>query len=294
MKEIILKANAFGHVAKIIKPDACAQVFITHKHCTAKISLFGGHVLSWQPKDHEEVFWLSHKAVLDGSKPIRGGIPICWPWFGPFKNEINHGFARNTVWEVDEISIDDQAVDITLRIFGRDTTSNGPYDYEVLQKLHFSEVFKQQLVIVNTGREKLQFSNALHSYFLVSHPKNVTIPCLNNSVFDDKILGKHSSSPAELSDCVGPIDRVYYNDENAEIFDSGFNRKITIKKRNSAHWVLWNPDRNIAAGMADLHKYGENEFVCLEAANTDNILVEPMKSITLSQEICISKNKPIR
>ncbi len=288
MTEQIIEKNEFGYVNKVFLPDIAEQIVIQHDNCVAKISLYGGHILSWQPEGQTEVLWISETSNLNGSRPIRGGIPICWPWFGGLQGEVNHGFARRNCWQLEAVNIEEKGVEIVLSLSAQSLSAVWPFSYRVTQNIYFSTTLCQQLTVENVGNEALTFSDALHTYFSVSHPRNVSVPALNLAVFDDKITGELKQPAEQVLDCIGPVDRIYYNNESATLFDKGLNRSITINKTCSKQWVLWNPGKEIADSMADVHDGGELEFICLEAANTALVSVVPNSSVTIGQEISVT------
>ncbi|OUS30381.1 hypothetical protein A9Q98_05160 [Thalassotalea sp. 42_200_T64] len=281
--------NEFGVIKTFTVNDEIEVIAIEHRLCTAQFSLHGGHVLSWKPQDHEEVFWLSNDTRYQIGAAIRGGIPLCWPWFGSFKQAPNHGFARTSVWQIEQLQMTSAGVRIELLLSGAEYAADWPYAFTVRQVVTFADTFSQQLMISNDGKTDFQFTDALHSYFRVSGPENVTIPDLNESIFDDKINQLSQCDPLDILDCVGPIDRIYQNDSSMTIVDKGAKRAIEINKTNFAQWVLWNPGIEIANSMADIHAQGEQEFVCLEAANTNWINLPAGETTVVSQQIQLHK-----
>lgn len=284
-KPSLLQSNEYGGVYQSLIANGIKELSIEHQNCHARLSLYGGHVLNWQPNAHQEVFWLSKTAEFKTGKAIRGGIPICWPWFGPYKDAGNHGFARTSDWALDKLLITKSSVEITISLEGQQLTKQWPYSFKVTQVLTFGDTFKQQFIVENRSEESFSFSNALHSYFNVSHPQNVTVPGLNTAHYDDKISQLGNCKAQEFFDCVGPIDKIYHHNSSVTLLDKGLNRAIEINKSNCAQWVLWNPGAEIASKMADIHLGGENEYVCLEAANTNWVAVAARQTISLSQEI---------
>ncbi|WOH39185.1 D-hexose-6-phosphate mutarotase [Thalassotalea fonticola] len=284
-----LAKNEYGEVVESKLDSNFSELLLTHELFSAHLTLHGGHVLSWQPKGHEEVFWMSKKTQLQQGKAIRGGVPICWPWFGPYNGAGNHGFARTSIWQLSGIDISSEGIKIELELSGENCSPSWSYKFSVKQVLMFSTTFSQQLIIENLSHKDFQFSNALHSYFSVSNPANIAIPDLNSASFDDKINQLLGCAPADVFNCTGPIDKIYHHNSSMTLFDKGWKRAIEIKKSNSAQWVLWNPGINIAAGMADIHQQGEDEFVCLEAANTNWITVAKGEKLSLSQEVQVYK-----
>ncbi|WNC67646.1 D-hexose-6-phosphate mutarotase [Thalassotalea nanhaiensis] len=281
--------NEYGEVVESKISDTFSELILSHELFSAKLTLHGGHVLNWQPKGHDEVFWMSKKAQLENGKAIRGGIPICWPWFGPYNDAGNHGFARTSLWQLGSIDINSAGIKVELVLEGEKRSESWTHKFKVTQILMFSNSFSQQLEIENLSNQDFQFSNALHSYFSVSSPENIAIPDLNSAYFDDKIKSIQGCTPSDVFNCVGPIDKIYHHNSSMTMFDKGWKRAIEIKKSNSTQWVLWNPGKDIAAGMSDIHQQGEDEFVCLEAANTNWVIVPKGEKVSLSQEIQVYK-----
>jgi glucose-6-phosphate 1-epimerase len=260
---------------------------LSHTYFDANVSLHGGQVLSWQPKGQPDIFWLSkgNKYTLD--KGIRGGVPICWPWFGPAEGGPQHGFARTSLWRLMSCSIDDIGIDLVLEFRGENMSDLWPYKFVVQQVLHFGSNFKQRFIVKNTDQKAFTFTNALHSYFNVFSPEETAIPELNNAFYDNALTKVTCCKPSDIFDCVGPIDKIYHHENTLSLFDKGNKRVIEVKKQNSKQWVLWNPGAELAAGFVDLHPNGEDEFVCAEAANTAKnvISVEPNQTVEMSQEV---------
>ncbi|WP_448563561.1 D-hexose-6-phosphate mutarotase [Thalassotalea ganghwensis] len=280
--------NEFGSVSIDKSRSGIDIVKIIHSNCEAEISLYGGQVLHWQPKGGQAVFWLSKKASYQSGGAIRGGIPICWPWFGSYLNERNHGFARLQSWQVCDIQIDAQGVIVALELSGQHQSPVWPYAFKLTQIISFSEVFSQQMLIENLSDSDFQFGHAFHSYFRVSDPEKVRVAGLNTSDYDDKITGeKHQAAP--LKNCKGPLDRIYYNNDRQTIEDELWQRKITVESTNCHQWVIWNPGKTLADNMSDIHPSGEKEYVCLEAANVKMQTVKSGQTIEVSQKVTVNR-----
>lgn len=286
MSKVLYSDPSLGQVEQLNITDGFPAIVINHPKSQAKISLYGGHVLSWKPTGEKEVFWLSDTALYQQGKAIRGGIPLCWPWFGPLEGSNQHGFARQVFWQVENIEVTDAGVTIVISWQGENMDELWPYHAKLEQTLFFGESFSQALEISNLSNEIFKYTGALHSYFKVSSPENVTVPHLDTVTFDNKLTGETVSS-LERDNCVGPIDTVYYNGDSQTLIDTGWQRAIEITNRNTRQWVLWNPGVETADNMADVHPGGEKEYVCLEAANTQWQNVPKHSSVTISQNISI-------
>jgi len=266
---------------------------ISHGNCQAQVSLYGGQVLRYEPKGHKDVLWVSDDAHYQSGKAIRGGIPLCWPWFGANDkpnqgvNGGNHGFARQLLWQVSTITADKDNVVLTLVLAGEKQHPLWPNAYKLVQTLVFGKSFKQTLSMSNLSSEDAQYSAALHSYFSVSNPEHVAIDALTGVSFDDKLTATSSIQQSSVS-CVGEIDREYHSSEQMSIVDNEWQRKIEVSSSNCQQWVLWNPGTQLANTMADVHAGGEHEYVCLEAANTKWQTLPAGKTVIISQDIQVS------
>lgn len=263
---------------------------ISHAHCQAKVSLYGGQVLSFKPTGHKDVLWLSDDAYYQTGKAIRGGIPLCWPWFGANDKQTssqqagNHGFARQLPWQVESINADENGVTLVLVLKGKNQHPLWPNAYQLIQTLFFGKSFKQNLAMTNLSKEDAEYSSALHSYFTVSNPKNITIDALTGVTFDDKLTGE-SNHQGQAVSCVGEIDREYHSQDKMIMIDNQWQRKIEVSSNNCHQWILWNPGVELANTMADVHAGGEQEYVCLEAANSKWQVLPAGKTVIISQEI---------
>jgi len=310
-----IKENEFGQVTKVVTLPAMGKdsltlqaevmecLIITHKSCSAEVSLYGGQVLKWKPTGEHDVFWLSDKAIFNSGKAIRGGIPLCWPWFGAYvpkgknadvaDNAIakggNHGFARQVNWMLEHAVIEAEQVKLTLTWTGENSHPLWPAKCALKQELIFGKKFSQTLFMTNLSDEPIEYTGALHSYFQVSSPSHVTIDNLAPIAFDDKISGSIAVVQT-LDNCQGPIDRIYSinnvsDKRTMKIKDEQWQRTIEVTSRHCKQWVLWNPGKNIAQTMQDIHSGGEQEFVCLEAANTQFDIILPSETKVISQEV---------
>lgn len=284
------QSNQYGAINQR-KINDIAILDISHVNHNASLSLYGGQVLSWQPQGAKEVFWLSKTAEFIKGKAIRGGIPLCWPWFGANigengKNGGNHGFARTSNWHLVDSRISEQGVNVTIELSGEHCHKLWPAKFKLTQELFFGSEFSQELTMENLSAQDVQYTAALHSYFAVSAPENVTVPKLSSATYDDKLTGL-SDQQTPLANCFGPVDRIYHTVENQQIIDANWQRKILIETQHCQQYVLWNPGKEIASTMADIHVGGENEYVCLEAANTNWQLIKAGEQVSIKQKVSI-------
>jgi glucose-6-phosphate 1-epimerase len=287
----IIAENEFGQIKQVSLNHNMSALEINHKTCRATVSLYGGQVLAWQPVNKSPVFWLSDNAVFKQGVAIRGGIPLCWPWFGSYQAANgdaagNHGFARQKHWQLDGVIVTKESVTVTLLLLGENEHPLWPFKYQLKQRLVFSQGFEQTLFITNLSASLFEFSAALHSYFSVSSPEHVQILPLADVEFDDKLSGK-SQQRQPLENCLGAIDRIYHSNQDCFLTDKNRQRTLKISSTHCQQWVLWNPGLEIAQSMKDLHQGAEDEFVCLEAANTEAVIVQPNETVTIGQKITL-------
>ena len=287
--------NKYGQVQQ---SSTSSLLIIDHEIMQAKVSLYGGQVLSWNPLGERDVFWLSDIAFNEQGKAIRGGIPICWPWFGKHPNDKdntagNHGFARCQLWQIDNIDISEQGVEVVLSWQGKNMSDLWSADCSLKQVLFFGKTFTQTLIMTNLSKKDVYYTGALHSYLAVSAPVNTTLTQLTKAPFEDSLTG-NACKPEEvissLANGIDAIDRIYHSNDVIDVVDNVWQRTITLSTTDTKQWVFWNPGAELANQMIDIHDSGEQEFVCLEAANTQKQLLEAGKSLSMAQSITVTKH----
>ena len=289
----MLTTNPFGSVKQINLAENIPGLTIEHQYCNATISLYGGQVLAWQPQDQKPVLWLSDANQYQVGKAIRGGIPLCWPWFGTHPNDPenhsgNHGFVRQQMWQIDTIDVLEHNVVVTLKWQGHNTHALFPIACQLKQTLILGQTFTQQLLMTNLSPNAIKYTAALHSYFRVSDPQQIKIVELSRLKFDDKLTGEQRTSGVFING-VGPVDRVYHRiaaqNQTLQIEDDQWQRTIEITSDNCQQWVFWNPGKLEASKMSDVHENGDQEFVCLEPANTEPQNLAANSSVLIGQTI---------
>ncbi|MEM1355886.1 MAG: D-hexose-6-phosphate mutarotase [Planctomycetota bacterium] len=234
--------------------------------CRAEVYLHGGHITRWQPAGHDEVLWLSQRANFLYDMPIRGGIPICFPWFAGNKpadrpNAPSHGYARTQNWQVADTRHTGQGVGIILA-----TTIE---DYGLTYHAEFGEALHLSLTVTNNADQPQTFEEALHTYFTVSQIKGIQVTGLEGAEYLHTVGGAntlHTQGDTPLT-FDQETDRVYRSDAAVMLHDPGLGRDIHIIKGDSQSTVVWNPWMDKAAAMSD---FGDDEWpgmVCIESGN---------------------------
>ena len=284
-----------NHVAFRHGPGQFPFIKLANAAATATLSLYGGQVLAFHPRGHEPVLWQSDHCTHEIGKAIRGGIPICWPWFGGHptaKNKPAHGFARTSCWQVlSTKSIDSVSTQIQLGIkSSKVTKALWPHQFDLGMIVSVGKQLVVKLIVQNTGTEAFTTTGALHSYFNVSDITAVSIHGLDGVSYLDLL------DPEELKEQKGPIrinaeiDRTYVDTTSTcAIKDPGFNREITISKKGSKSTVVWNPWITKAKRMKD---FGNDEYlhmVCVETTNahTDFVTVPANQKHSLQTTISV-------
>ena len=258
-------------------------VTIRNQHAKARLSLQGGHLLSWQPEKEEEVIWLSQDAVYSAGRSIRGGIPVCWPWFGAHLLNSTfpaHGYARTPDWKVVEAKdLQDGNTFLALQL----PEENIPEEFrlsELVPELRLMIGKKLEMVLItrNTSNKKITMGQALHTYFNVSDIANVTIGGLEDQIFIDTLDDGQRKKETDPITINAEIDRIYLDSpgDDCIIVDTGFKRRIRISKQGSHSTVVWNPWIDKSARMGDMGKDGYKMMVCVETTNAadDVITIE--------------------
>ena len=248
---------------------------ISNPHAEATVALHGGHIMSFRPRDHEPVLWLSRHSYFKTGKAIRGGIPVCWPWFGDHPTDTDkpaHGFVRTAVWSVSESEkLADESTRLKLSIADSEETMQlWPHRFKLEIDITVSNVLRIELIATNSDGQPIKCGGALHSYFNISSISSIMIKGLEGCQYLDKVdQGRRKVQEGSIS-FKRETDRIYL-DTTADciIEDSGIPRRIRISKKGSQTTVVWNPWIAKAGRMKD---FGDDEYkrmVCVETTNAD-------------------------
>lgn len=289
--------NAFEAMSGVtfLVRDGIDIIRVENQYASAEITTFGGSVLSYVPKGHQDLLWVSGSAVYDGSKPVRGGIPVCWPWFG--KAETSglpaHGFVRSMLWRLQQVDQSESGVvSVTLACESNaETKKYWPYAFKLLLNIQIGSALTLSLTTHNLNSEEMCITEALHTYFSVGNPEGLIVSGLEGAVHLDKLVD--DAAPETQDDVVEvhPAKDSVYLDQvgKAVIEDKHNNRRIVIEKSESQSSVVWNPGPDIVQGFADIDNDAWLEFVCVESGNVlDNVVRIPAQSThTLSVQYSI-------
>ena len=239
----------------------------------AIVALQGAQVLGWR---HEggELLWLSPLARLGTGKAVRGGIPVCWPWFGPHPDDAAkpaHGLVRTRDWAVTTTSAGGDAISITLATATRaEDQAHFPHSAEVSLTVTLGATLGLALATRNTGARPVPLTQALHTYFRVSDIANVRVEGLAGRTYVDKLDGEARKADPGAMTFAREVDRIYLGDTSAiGLAGCGANgRRISIRSEGSASAVVWNPWTAKTIRLGDMG--GPNAYrhmVCIETTN---------------------------
>jgi len=259
---------------------------IKNKYATAIISLQGAHLLSWIPTGEEEVIWLSKDAKFAAGKSIRGGVPICWPWFGAHAENPDypaHGFARTTNWQMTCVeTMDDGSTRVSFSIQPLpENKEMWPAETSVQLWITIGKKLEMELNTHNNGSEPITIGQAFHTYFKVADVSNVLLHGLDDGYYLDKpdnLKRKMQHGPVTISE---EVDRIYLDTaSDCVIEDKILKRNIVIIKCGSHSTVVWNPWKDLAEKMGDLGEEGYKQMLCVESSNAaeDVVIIEAGKS----------------
>jgi len=259
----------------------------------AVISLHGAHVMTWGPHGQPPGLWMSTRSHLDAATAIRGGIPVCFPWFGPLTGHPEaprHGFARTSLWTLDGAEDDghDVSVRLTLRDSERTRASAWPYPFSAVVTVVVGVRLTVSLQVTSTGEQPVSYEEALHTYLAVTDVTSAEVTGLEEIPYVDKTAGgaqrPGEPGPVRPSD---ELDRIYPGAlAPVTVLDAG-GRWTQVTKRGSASTVVWNPWRDGARATADMDDDGWTTMLCVEAANVGPAAIHlaPGESHTLSTTI---------
>lgn len=249
----------------------------------AYLCLQGAHLTTYRPKDQDEpVVWLSDYAKFAVGKSIRGGAPVCWPWFGAHATESGfpgHGFARTVMWEVtSSTALDSGATRIHLALVPTEQTlAQWPHPSRVELHVEVGASLKMDLITSNQGDAEIVIGEALHTYLQIGDIADIRIGGLDGCEYVDKVGGVNRRVQAGDVTCAGEVDRVYVNTEAVCVIeDAKLQRRLTVAKRGSASTVVWTPWNEKADKMGDFGPDGWRRMVCVESGNAlDNLVTIP-------------------
>lgn len=256
----------------VVGRGGLTKVVVSAPAAFGEIYLQGGHVTSWVPKTSGEVLYLSPHSLWQDGHAIRGGVPVCFPWFGDKADDAAapaHGFVRTRLWQLESIGLADDDVVVSMATESDAGTRKWwPFDFRLVCRARFGAQLTLELMVANSGRTGFSVEEALHAYFKVGDAESVCVQGLDATSFIDKTDKYRERQQAGELRVSSETDRVYLAaPQTLNLFDPGLKRGVTVRKRNSSTTVVWNPGAEKSRAMTDLGAEQWRNFVCVEASN---------------------------
>jgi len=281
------------HFVKVEEGEGKLPKVVLRSKSGARLEVYlnGGHISSFKRADGEELIFMSSKAVFQQGKAIRGGVPICWPQFGPGEL-VQHGFARTSQWAIQESHVINggETVSVTLLLEDSEETRKlWPHSFAVELVITVDgEKLVVELRVHNRNQDKpFQFTTALHTYFKIKSIHSTFLQGLQGTTYVDKVLGgkKEEEKSGDLK-LHSETDRVYLQVPGDVKVTDAQKGTIVLKRNNLPDCVVWNLWAEKAKAMADMGDDDWLEFVCAEAGAIGSaVTVEPGKTWIGTQEI---------
>ncbi|KAJ3357151.1 hypothetical protein HDU83_008658 [Entophlyctis luteolus] len=268
------------------------RVVLASAASSAVVFFTGATVTSWV-RDGREMLFLSSTAVLDGSKAIRGGIPIAFPHFGTKEDSKlpQHGFARLSRWSWAGAELDNNDECRASFSLDQESTVAGlrwlwPHAFRLVYTVTLTaKTLKCTLNVFNTGSSPFSFTSLLHTYFATDDISNIKVTGLHGKTYDDKVLRSSGVESNELVSVASEVDRVYHNiaDDAVTVLENG-TKLVSVIKSNFQDVVVWNPWIEKAAGMSDFDDAGYKKMICVEVGQIGvPVVLNAGESITQEQ-----------
>ena len=266
------RLHAIPGIAQILENESGPHVRITPKSCAVTMHLHGAQITSWKPANSQEVIFLSSKARFSEGQAIRGGIPICFPWFRAKSDDPKapaHGFVRTKNWNLESIKAENENVAVTMTTESDDNTKKyWSADFQLKLRATFGAALKLELTTTNTGTTPLRYEEAIHTYYAIGDIHQARIKGLDNATYlDNTDANKEKTQSGDVA-ISAATDSAYTNNESSlDLIDPVLNRRIHIQKQNSRTTVVWNPWEAAANKMSDMGPDEWKKMLCAEGAN---------------------------
>ncbi len=268
--------------------DELAYISVENSCSSAKIALQGAHIFDFTLKGKGSVLFLSQTSAFKEGKAIRGGVPICWPWFGANESDSslpNHGFARTSLWKHKSTQmLNDRETKVTLTLHSSpETLVLWPYLFHLTLDIYVGAVLRLELTSQNLDTKPFTFTSALHTYLAIDNIYETHVEGLDETYYFDKTQNTCTRQEGHI-DFSKEVDRIYQNVKNDIIVNDN---KVhhTVKTEGTNTIVVWNPGEILASSMPDLNDH--KQMLCVESANVldDSVTLAKGESHTLRHTI---------
>jgi D-hexose-6-phosphate mutarotase len=302
-----------GAIRFVAGPGGLPVAELRCSEATATVALLGATVTAFRPRSGAPVLFVSRESAQALGQPIRGGIPVCWPWFGPHPTDRalpNHGFVRTRLWSVEETATgegdeegsrqsgapgggESPETELTLRLVDdEETRALWPHAFSLRLVVRLGQTLGVALEARHTGERgdpPVSCTGALHTYLAVGDVSRISVRGLEGARYVDKVAGgaeREQEGPVTIG---GETDRVYLGTAaSLTVEDPALGRSLVVSKGGSRTTVVWNPWEGRARALPDLGDDEYREFVCVETANALEDAVELAPGETHRLETTIS------
>ncbi|WP_318492996.1 D-hexose-6-phosphate mutarotase [Photobacterium leiognathi] len=278
--------NALSDHVTVCEYQGISIIRVIHPLAEAGISLHGGHLIWFKPAGEKDIIWLSENAEFDTQKAIRGGIPVCWPWFGK-AGTPSHGFARTSQWTLQEHRENENGVIVSLQLEdNEETRALWPYKFNNVLTFEIGTELKVSLTSTNTDSQPWSYGGALHTYFDIADINNIEITGMGSSYLDSTQQGK-ACEGGDVLTFTSETDRVYTQPEaTITINDKNNERNILVINEGHNAAVIWNPWQELSISMGDMADNSFETMVCVESTiHQPSIELAPGQSHTLATTV---------
>lgn len=280
-------------VAEILTGNGgLAKVVVSAPEATGEMYLHGAQVTSWISSGRNEALYVSPNSIWQDGRAIRGGVPICFPWFGDKQGDPSapaHGFVRTKSWELEGIESRGEGIEVTMSTTSDDVTRKWwPFDFRLICRGTFARGLQIDLIVTNSGSSAFWFEEALHAYFAVGDAESALVHGLDATRYIDKTDNRVQKLQSGDIYITAETDRVYLDTTGpVELVDLATSRRIHIWKQSSQTTVVWNPWMEKSIALKDLGPEQWKEFVCIETANVAPLALklEPGETHTMVVEV---------
>lgn len=256
---------------------------VEHPAVQARIALQGAHIIDCIPAGQQPLLWMSPTDPCQPDTALRGGVPVCWPWFADERSGPAHGIARTGNWQLHEAQADHASVRLVLRLATEDIARLLPDEgWAVEIEFRLGKELDIALTTTNTGREPQRLSQALHSYLPVADIDEAEITGLQGCAYIDKLSDGATVIQSSALRFTQEVDRIYFN-HGAELQLRTGDDSLSIRRDGSMSVVVWNPWQDKSIRLSQFPPDGYRTMVCVEAANAgpDGRMLAPGETHTL-------------
>ncbi|WP_318503734.1 D-hexose-6-phosphate mutarotase [Photobacterium leiognathi] len=278
--------NALSDHVTVCEYQGISIIRVIHPLAEAGISLHGGHLIWFKPAGEKDIIWLSENAEFDTQKAIRGGIPVCWPWFGK-AGTPSHGFARTSQWTLQEHRENENGVIVSLQLEdNKETRAIWPHKFNNVLTFEIGTELKVSLTSTNTDSQPWSYGGALHTYFDIADINNIEITGMGAAYLDSTQQGK-ACEGGDVLTFTSETDRVYTQPEaTITINDKNNERNILVTNEGHNAAVIWNPWQELSISMGDMADNSFETMVCVESTiHQPSIELAPGQSHTLATTV---------